>query len=167
MSTESVSRISDLTGFATRTIRKRLDGKMKGKKQGSALVFETKEALKYLYLGDVETELDLTKERARLTHHQANSEALKEKQLRGELIPVELVVELGSGMVSAAKTKLISVHNKVKSRFIDLDQGIIDEIEAIHKEALEELGDHGIPAEIRESVEKHIKKLESPSRSID
>lgn len=58
---------------------------------------------------------DLTKERARLSHHQANCEELKERQLIGELIPAEEVKAQWSDMILAVRAKILSLPGKVAS----------------------------------------------------
>lgn len=166
MSYESVSRISELTGFAPRTIKRRLSG-VTPVVDGRSHTYETKEVLRLLYTDSDQTEYDLNQERARLSFHQANNESMKEKERRGELIPVQLVVELGAGMLSVVRSKLLGAHNKIKSRYVDLSQEVVDEIENIHREALEEMGSSGIPRDIRSRVEKTVAGLESAAESND
>ena len=110
---------------------------------------------------------DLTAERARLAHHQANNEHLKEQQLRGSLIPAEIVVRYGAASVVAVRAKLLSLHSKIKNRFPNLPQEAIDEIQDYHHEALEELGNDGVPADIRERIRDHIEVVESSPESDD
>jgi phage terminase Nu1 subunit (DNA packaging protein) len=87
MSLESLSRLSDLSGFAPRTIKTRIE-RLTPIKEGSATLYETRDALALMYRADQGEKLfDLEQERARLSHHQANREALKEGIERGELIP--------------------------------------------------------------------------------
>lgn len=56
---------------------------------------------------------DLTAERARLSHHQANCEELKERQLTGELIPAEEVSAQWSDMILAMRAKVLALPGKV------------------------------------------------------
>lgn len=132
------------------------------------MLFETREALPFLYELDVgEQNFDLTEERARLAHHQANNEALKEKQLSGELLPAELVIELGAALVAAARAKVLAIHSKCRSRFPGLDQDLADEIEDLSREALSELGSDGIPADLRRRFAPAIRRLEPPAETHD
>ncbi len=48
-------------------------------------------------------EFDLTSERARLAHYQANKTSLEEDVLKGDLIPSEQVLELLKGVISNAR----------------------------------------------------------------
>ncbi len=114
-----------------------------------------------------EADYDLTAERARLAHHQANNEALKEAQVHGDLLPAELVIELCSGLVGAARAKLLAVHNKIRNRFTDLPQETVDEIQQLHHEALEELGSDGLPPEIRRRIQRHIERMEAAAEPAD
>jgi phage terminase Nu1 subunit (DNA packaging protein) len=58
---------------------------------------------------------DLTAERARLSHHQANCEELKERQLTGELIPAEEVKADWADMILAFRAKVLALPGKVAS----------------------------------------------------
>lgn len=59
---------------------------------------------------------DLTAERARLSHHQANNEELKEKQLRGELIPASVIGDKVSEMVLAVRARMLALPGKVATK---------------------------------------------------
>lgn len=91
-------------------------------------------------------------ERARLLHHQANNEALKEQVNRGELIPAPLVLELGSAVLAATRTKVLAIHSKLRQRFPGIDKAIAEETERLSREALQELGDDGLPSEVRRRI---------------
>lgn len=106
-------------------------------------------------------------ERARLLHHQANNEALKEQVNRGEQIPAALVVELCSAMVAAARTKVLAVHSKLRSRNPGIDAKIANEVEELNHEALRELGSDGMPADLRRRIAPHIRRLESAASPND
>ncbi len=142
--------------------------------RGKAHQFDTVKVIEWMIQSEIsklamsdDCAYDLTAERARLAHHQANNEKLKEDQLRGSLIPAELIVEFGSAMVGAARAKLLAVHSKIRNRFADLHQEVVDEIQDYHHEALEELGNDGVPAEIQERIQRHIEHLETTTESDD
>ncbi len=140
--------------------------------KGRSHVFDTAEVIEWMIQREVgslsnDGNLDLTAERARLTFHQANNERLKEQQLRGSLIPAEIVVQYCAASVVAVRSKLLSLHSKIKNRFPDLPQEAIDEIQSFHHEALEELGHDGVPAEIRERIRDHIESVEATPESDD
>jgi phage terminase Nu1 subunit (DNA packaging protein) len=100
-------------------------------------------------------------ERARLLHHQANNEALKEAINRGELIPAELVISLGAALVSAARAKMLAVPSKVRGRFPGLDKGVCDEVDQLTREALTELGSDGLHADIRRRIAPAIRRMDA------
>lgn len=148
MSLESVSRISEITGSDRRTLKKvfeHIDPIIDGK----AHLYETKDVLPLIYqpTGSVEGDpvnLDIVKERARLTYHQANIAELDEDVKRGELIPAETVEIVWADMVSSFRAKLLSMPTKSAHEFVSLTDlsEIQDAIKAQVNEALEELADY-------------------------
>lgn len=164
MSLEAMSRLTELTGMAYATIKPRLKA-LTPIKDGNALLYESRDALPLLYkVADGPRLYHLEEERARLAHHQANNEALKEKQLNGELLPAELVIDLGSALVGAARSKVLAIHSKIRSRFPGVEQELADEIETLSREALTELGSDGIPADIRRRIAPAIQRLEPTTK---
>lgn len=58
-------------------------------------------------------EFDLTSERARLAHHQANIAALDEEVKRKTLIPAEQVKMRWQDLIASARAKLLSLPTKI------------------------------------------------------
>jgi len=141
MSLESISRISELTGKGSRTIKSRLDT-LTPVQDGKALKYETKEALPLLYGLDTQGAFDLEQERARLAHHQANNEALKEEVAKKNLIPAEEVLNNWINLVARFKAKMLAIPSKSAHRCAQSTDH--HEIESVLKsaitEALNELG---------------------------
>jgi phage terminase Nu1 subunit (DNA packaging protein) len=81
----TISQLADMTGRDAATVRKRLDGLEPVKVDGRARWYDPRTALPRIF-GDGEG-LDLTAERARLAREQADGQALKNAELRGELVP--------------------------------------------------------------------------------
>ena len=104
-------------------------------------------------------------ERARLLHHQANNEALKEAVNRGELLPADLVISLGAALVAAARAKVLAVPSKIRGRFPALDSEVSEEVEQLTKEALTELGSDGLHADIRRRIAPAIRRLDASAGS--
>lgn len=153
MSMESLSRLSDLTGFAPRTIKSRIE-RLTPVLEGKATLYETRDALPLCYQVEFsEKKYDLEQERARLAHHQANREAMREASERGEYIPASEVIEYGSAAMVAVKTKLLAIHSKLRGRFPDVPVAMLDAVAALHREALQELGEDGLSAELRKRLE--------------
>ncbi len=86
------------------------------------------------------TVYDYDMERARLTHHQANSAALEEDAKRGRLIPAEQVKQTWSDLVASARAKLLALPSRLSSVCAGKGQSEIEtEARAIVVEALAEL----------------------------
>lgn len=91
------------------------------------------------------TVYDYDLERARLTHHQANSAALEEDAKRGRLIPAEQVKQTWSDLVASARAKLLALPSRLSSVCAGKGQSEIEtEARAIVVEALTELSGAGI-----------------------
>ena len=136
---QSISQLSVLTGKARETITKRLEN-ISFTKDGKSKLFESVEALPLIYDLDSQSAYDLQAERARLSHHQANCEALREKQLRKELIPVNEVEEQWTKLISNFRAKMLSLPTKTAHRIAQTsDHAEIEEILkiAVHDSLLE------------------------------
>lgn len=156
MSLESLSRLSDLTGFAPRTIKARCE-RLTPIREGKATLYETRDALPMCYRDDIgDKRFDLEQERARLAHHQANREAMREASERGEYIPADIVKEYGAAAMTATKVKLLAIASKLRGRFPEVPQAMIDAIADLHREALQELGEDGLHAELRRRLDPPV-----------
>lgn len=78
-------------------------------------------------------EYDLTEERARLAHHQANIAALDEKVKEKSLIPIEIVVSTWQSIAMNVRAKLLSMPPQIAAKCAG---GSKDEIEAEAKELI-------------------------------
>lgn len=134
---------------------------------GKAKTYESTEALPLLYGAGEKGAFDLQEERARLAHHQANMEKIKEDEARAMTIPTDLVIRLCSENNSAARTKLLSVPSQVKTRHSRLEQSVINDIEKYIHDALSELADDGIPSGLQQRVERYRKELAATSEADD
>ena len=110
---------------------------------------------------------DLNAEKVRLTKAQADEKELQVKVLRGELLPAELVIEMGAALVAAARAKVLAIHSKCRSRFPSIEQDVADEIETLSREALSELGNDGLPADLRRRIAPASRRLESAAETDD
>ena len=113
----SITELNNLTGLDRRRIRAALVDLESTQGKKGALLFESREALPLLYMYPGEGEnLDLTQERARLAHHQANKAALEERKLKGELIEVEEVAEIVGKDYGNVRAKLLAIPHKAAPR---------------------------------------------------
>jgi phage terminase Nu1 subunit (DNA packaging protein) len=68
---------------------------------------------------------DKQEEEARLKHHQANMEQLKEEEKRGELIPLDVAVSEFGQLVGNARSKILQLGKLVPKKHRDkLNEGI-------------------------------------------
>jgi len=121
--------------------------------RGSWNRYDTADVINWLVKRDVEKRIkkhagetewhDYEKERARLTYHQANKISLEEQVLKGELIPVDKVVQVQGSMVSAFRARCLSIPTKTAHNLLSLTD--LNEVKSILKteifEALAELAD--------------------------
>ena len=116
-----------------------------------ALLYESTAALPLLYLqpGDGDT-FDLTDERARLAHHQANRAALEAEQLAGSLIEIEAVANVVGEEYSNVRSRLLAIPSKAAPQVIGLSiaaaKALLDDLIF---EALDELTADDPPAQAR------------------
>ncbi len=114
---------------------------------------------RYPFLKSVKSYIDMLKgggakaadynvERTRLTKAQADEKELQVKQLQGDLIPAEDVLEEWQKMLSSMRSKLLSIPSKTAHLVIAAEK--YQEAERIIREriyeALQEMSDDGLPA---------------------
>ena len=118
---QSISELAHLTGMDRRRIRALLCDMPSEKGSKGALMFESVAALPLLYLqpGDGDT-FDLTDERARLAHHQANRAALEAEQLAGSLIEIEAVADVVGQEYLNVRSKLLAIPSRAAPQLIGL-----------------------------------------------
>ena len=113
MSRESLSKISELTGMAPRTIKARLT-RITPIQEGRALRYETKEVLPLLYhVGTDGEALDPQRERALLDRERRKALELANNKAERNLIPVAEVGETWSELVSIARGRLLALPARV------------------------------------------------------
>lgn len=145
----SITEISNLTNFDRRRIRAALCDLPSEKGSKSALLFESTAALRLLYLspGDADT-FDLTAERARLAHHQANKAELEAAQVAGSLIEIEAVADIVGEEYANARSRLLAIPSRAAPQVIGLSivavKALLDDMIF---EALDELTADDPPAQ--------------------
>ena len=133
---------------------------------GKAHLYESRDAFLLLYSAPDGRQYDLEQERARLAHHQANNEAIKEMTARGNLVPADLVVKNGGAMVGAARAKLLAVPSKIRAKNPGLSTATIASIQGTIEEALDELASDGIPQDVRKHIREYLVRVETAT-SLD
>ena len=139
----SVTKLSELTGVSRDTIRKRCGAMLT---EGiRAQEIESSEALRLIYNAD--SDYDYDREKARLTHHQANIANLEEEIKRKNLLPAELVQTHWEQMAANTRGKLLNLPGRLASSVMGAETVQQAEKAAMDlvREALEELSSNGVP----------------------
>lgn len=144
----SINELSVHTGFSYRTIKKRLAG-LKPEIKGAAHLYRAEDAMPLLYAPETGA---LEQEKARLTHHQANMAAIREREARSKYMPTDIAVFICQENAKRARERLPAVVGQVASQHPDLPRAVLDDLERYIAEALAELGPDGVPAEIRRRI---------------
>ena len=99
-------------------------------------------------------DLDYTQERAKLTKLQAEKVTLELEQQRGNLIPMELVIEGWQGQIANCRAKLLALPPKVAAQAVGADYVEIEQLfKSVIYEALDELAGDGVPKEYEKRLE--------------
>ena len=113
-------------------------------------------------MGGNESPTDYNTEKARLTKLQADFKEIELAELKGKLMPLELVLEAWIGHVSNARAKLLALPPKAASQTVGVESYL--EIEQILTvlvhESLDELSNDGLPEEYRQRIRTITKDLE-------
>ena len=117
---QSISELAHLTGMDRRRIRALLCDMPSEKGSKGALMFESVAALPALYLpGDCDS-FDLTSERARLAHFQANKAQMEAAQVAGSLIEIEAVADVVGQEYLNVRSKLLAIPSRAAPQLIGL-----------------------------------------------
>ena len=105
---------------------------------------------------------DYQAEKARLTKLQADYKEIELAQLKGTLMPMELVVETWQGHIGNARAKLLAFPPKAAAQSIGMDNYIESErfFKSLINEALDELNHDGLP-------KQHVKSLEAIAEDME
>ena len=131
-------------------------------KTGKQVFFNLDDLNEWLNTRSV-NELEYTQERAKLTKQKAEKVSLEQEQIRGTLLPTEMVVVGWIGHVSNARAKMLAIPPKAAAEIVGMKSYL--EIEQllttfIH-EALDELSTDGIPKEYTERIKVMAADLEA------
>lgn len=148
----SINELHLLTGFDRSTVTKKI-APLPFLKEGRSHLYESDIALPMLYSKDGNV-YDTEVERARLTHHQANNEALREAERRGELVSADMVLSAWQEKLTAMRAKLLSMPTKLTPLVISADDTISIEslIRAAIHDALDELSGTGLPQDVEKRL---------------
>ena len=109
----SINQFSELAKLDRRTVKARLSTLTPQNGPKGAHLYDLKDALPLLVAKSSDGDYDLEQERARLAHHQANNEALKELVMKKALIPADEVKAGWITLVTRFKAKMLSIPSKM------------------------------------------------------
>jgi hypothetical protein len=158
------TQIGEAFGVELTTVDKWRRSGCPAEKKGASVIFSVRQVSDWLRSRDMETSgtLDLGQERAKLTKLQAEKATLELEVSRGNLIPMELVVETWQGHIGNARAKLLGFPAKAAAQSIGMDDYLESEefFTGLINEALDELNHDGLPR-------KHIKSLEAIAEDME
>ena len=113
-------------------------------------------------MGGNESPTNYNTEKARLTKLQADFKEIELAELKGKLIPMELVLEAWMGHVSNARAKLLAMPQKAAAQVVGVDSYVEIEqlLTVLVHESLDELSNDGLPQDYRQRIKTITKDLE-------
>ena len=158
------TQIGEAFGVELTTVDKWRRSGCPAEKKGQNVMFSVRQVSDWLRSRDIETSgvLDLGQERAKLTKLQAEKATLELEIARGNLIPMELVVETWQGHIGNARAKLLAFPPKAAAQSIGMDDYLESEqfFTGLINEALDELNNDGLP-------KQHVKSLEAIATDLE
>ena len=158
------NQIAEAFGINLTTVDKWRRSGCPAEKKGPNVRFSVREVSDWLRGRDMESSgvLDLGQERAKLTKLQAQKATLELEIARGNLIPLELVVETWQGHIGNARAKLLAFPPKAAAQSIGMDDYLESEqfFTGLINEALDELNNDGLP-------KQHIKSIEAIATDLE
>ena len=143
----SYAQLTDLTGMAYRTIRKRFEaanikpiGVAEG--PGGANLWDSSEALRAIYSPDVggSEKLDGQQEKALLDKARREAQELKNEEARRNLAPCEVTGKIIADIAINVRTKALGIPSKIASVVpADIRVDVVKETEKLIREILSDL----------------------------
>lgn len=118
-------------------------------KRGRETLYNISELISYRMERVDANEHDLIASRARLAKAQAFESELRAEQLKGNLIPADILLENWEPLVGAARQKVLAIPAKLKSQIPHLTDDDLKLITEICRGTLEDLANGGIPKRAR------------------
>jgi phage terminase Nu1 subunit (DNA packaging protein) len=144
----SYNQLSEMTGMAYRTLKKRLENLAPAERgPRGVILFESRDALPVIYGNKAACDrLNHEEERARLASAQATAQEMKNAQLRKELLPANHVRRLVVDMITNAKTRILGVGAKIAPMAAELSDPVViqKEVDILVKEVLATLAKYAV-----------------------
>ena len=110
---------------------------------------------------------DMHMAKLKLLDAQAEEKRLIVEEKSERLISTREVTLLGQVIVASFSTKIASVHRNLRTRYPELDQDILNDIEQQHRGALQELGESGLHPEVTARLQRHNESLQAAAAAQD
>lgn len=163
------NQIAEAFGINLTTVDKWRRSGCPAEKKGPNVMFSVRQVSDWLRSRDMESSgtLDLGQERAKLTKLQAQKATLELEVAKGNLIPMELVVETWQGHIGNARAKLLAMPAKAAAQTIGMDEYLESEqfLTGLINEALDELDNDGLPKQHLKSLEAIAENMESAAEA--
>lgn len=141
MRRESINALAELTGYDRRTLRKKL-ARLPFEESGRSHLYDTVTALATIYAATGEG-YDLTREKARLAHHQADIAEIDARERKGDVVKRDAVVAAWQAELVTVRAKLLSLPTRTAAVLATIDDPRKVEIELrrVCHEILDELAE--------------------------
>ena len=104
----SIADLERMTGFAYRTVKKRLE-KIEAQKSQGSLLYDTSKALAAIYANNDENRLDLAKERALLARMQTRKIELEILKIEGDLVEIDILQDVFDQCLLSFKERMMRI----------------------------------------------------------
>lgn len=159
----SVNGLSVELGLDRRAVAKMLDGcpyvEAKVVRGRITRLYHLSDVLRHLGNGHADEHLDLSQERAALARAQARVAAIDEQRkqleldrLRGELLPVDIMVDIVAAQNTAVRSHILAVPSTLRNRNPGMAQSLVSELTELLQESLRDLAAVEMPLELRERI---------------
>ena len=140
----NIDTLTKLTGSTRRTILNKCTDIERIQGKGREHLFESKDALPLIITGRKEHDKTLESERTRLASAQAEKTELEVEVIKGDLIPSENVESVVNNMISAVRSKMLSLPTKAAPTVVQMaDTASAEEfIRGLVYEALNEMSEY-------------------------
>ena len=120
----SITQLSQVTGMATNTIKKRLIGLVPVEKRGMAIIYNGPDALKMIYTdaGPSKNQINIDDEKARTEFNRADKLEMENAVRRGELVERKDVLIHIQKSFAAVRAKLLAIPTKAAPVVITLGE---------------------------------------------
>ena len=174
----NTQQVADFFGITAQAVRDRIKSGMPvknkgGRGKGNATTFESTDVIEWYAEKKVQDrigtsggeEFDRQAEEARLKHHQANNERIKEEESLGRLISSRVVIEMCSAGVINCRNRMLAVNSKLRNEFPGVSEDVFERVAQLIEDALFQLGEGGIPRGLEKRISRVLEEDKSSSEA--